>query len=113
MLKAIPILLFLFALGCMSDHKSQEQSAVYNEVALKEFVFATADPDKEKSLRVLDSVLANAAQDSTVFFQTIAFLEKPFGAPNSACRNEDLYSGLLQAKMKSEWIDSTTKTKIR
>lgn len=86
---------------------------VYDEAALKDFVFATTDPDKEKSLLILDSILADAAHDSSVFYRTVDYLEKPFGKANSAYRNEDLYAEILQAKIKSEWIDSATKAKTR
>ena len=105
------IIVSLFAVAYMADNKKQEHGTVYDEAALKDFVFATAGPDEAKLLRVFDSVLVNAAQDSIMFHKTVAFLEKPFGDPNSQYRNENLYMGLLQAKLKSPWCDSVTKSK--
>lgn len=111
MVKVFQIILSLFAVACMADNKGQEHNAVYDEAALKDLVFATANPDVSKSLRVLDSVLVDAARDSILFCKTVTFLEKPFGDPNSPHRNEDLYIGLLEAKMKSPWCDSVNKAK--
>jgi hypothetical protein len=111
--KAFPIVLSLFVVACMSNNKKQQFRAVDDEAALKNFVFATVDPNKEKSLRVLDAVLADAAKDSVVFAKTVAFLEKPFGDPNSPHRNEELYIKVLQARMKSAWCDSITRAKTR
>src|SRR5688500_12658618 len=113
MKKAFSLILSLFVVACMSNNKKQQYRTVYDEAALKDFVFATVDPDKEKSLRVLDAVLADAAKDSVVFAKAVAFLEKPFGDPNSPYRNEELYINVLQARMKSAWCDSITRAKTR
>jgi hypothetical protein len=107
------ILVILFAVGCMSDHKEHGKSVLYDEAALKDFVFTTADPDKDKSVRVMDTMLTDASTDSTVFCKTVAYMEKWLGDPNSIYRNEDLYAALLQAKMKSSWTDSIAKISTR
>ncbi|MEP7374588.1 MAG: thioredoxin-like domain-containing protein [Chitinophagaceae bacterium] len=113
MVKVCLVILTLFIGACTADNKKQEASAVYSETALKDFVMATADSNKDKSITVMDSVLAEASADSLVFCKTVTFLERPFGNPNSAFKNDDLYAALLQAKMKSPWIDSITKVKTR
>src|SRR5688572_9778970 len=105
MVKISPIILSLFVVSCMADSKRQEYNVVYNETALKEFVIATTGRDGAQSLESLDSVLTDALQDSAVFFETVSFLENPFGNPNSAFKNDDLFAALLQAKMKSSWTD--------
>lgn len=109
--KLLILLSFLVA-GCNQLEK-KKVAAEYNEAALKEFVLASHDNNKTKSLQILDSVLTNAAQDSAVFTKTTHFLEKPFCDPNSTYRNEGLYAGILQSKMKSEWTDSSNKAATR
>lgn len=109
--KLFIVLIFLIA-GC-NQLDRKKVTAVYDEAALKKIVLATTDTNKAKSIIVLDAVLTAASKDSAVFFQTVAYLEQPFGNPNSAYRNEDLYAAVLQAKMKSEWVDSVTIAKTR
>jgi len=113
MLKLFPILISLLAVACIADHKKPEYHPVYDETALKDFVLATIDSNKNKSVEVLDEVLMDASTDSIVFSRTVVFLERAFGNPNSSFRNEDLYAALLQAKMKSSWTDSLAIVKTR
>src|SRR5882724_834065 len=113
MVRFFLLIVSFFAVSCMSNSKKQMSAAVYDEAALKDFVFATPDTNKDRSLKVMDTVLIDASKDSMVFCQTVAFLEKPFGDPNSAYKNDELYADLLHAKMKSPWTDSIAKVKAR
>jgi hypothetical protein len=113
MLKLFPILISFLAVACIAKNKKQAPATVYDETALKDFVLTTTDSNKNKSIEVLDATLKDASKDSIVFYRTVIFLERAFGNPNSAFRNENLYSTLLQAKMKSEWIDSIAKATTR
>lgn len=106
------IVLLLFLAGC-NQLEEKKVTVAFDEAALKEFVLASAGKDKTIVLREMDSLLTIAVKDSAVFFQTVSYLEKPFGNPNSAYRNEEYYAQVLTAKMKSEWIDSTTKSMTR
>lgn len=112
---SIRFVVFAFLLSaCNSDTETRKPSgAVYDEAALKDFVLASANPDKTKALGILDSVIRDAAGDSIIFNNTVSCLEMPFGDPNSPYRNETLYRELLQAKIKSPFIDSIAKEKSK
>jgi len=86
---------------------------VYDAEKLKNFVAGIRTMDEHMLMGKLDSILTSASQDSAVFCQTVSFLEKPFGDPNSAYRNEELFIELLQEKMSSPWYDSLTKAATR
>ena len=110
MSRVLLVILF-FNIGCVSKKNKTKNEFTYNEDALKSFV--TDKKNDSLQLTQLDSILNEASRDSIVFRQTIAFFEKPFGDPNSAFRNESLYSKLLQAKIKSSWVDSATASQAR
>jgi hypothetical protein len=103
-------LICLIAVGCMP--KQQDMVAVkYDEQALKTLVldvFKNNNADHK-----LDSAIAFAAKDSSVFVKTISFLEKPFGDPNSRYRRESFYVKLLQEKIKSPWVGGVAVRKTR
>lgn len=85
-----------------------EKRVVYDEAALKAFVLSSCG-----SAVALDSLLGAASADSAVFLQTITYLETPFGSPNSAYRNDSLYSVLLRAKSRSAWVDTVFRRKAQ
>ena len=109
MVKIILTAVSFFAVACTADNQKQIPKVGYDELALKEFVFATHNPNNDKSAKRLDSLLADASKDSIVFSQTVAYLDEPFGSPNSAYRNDSLYVVLLEVSLKSPWIDSTVR----
>lgn len=85
-----------------------DKRVVYDEAALKAFVLSSRG-----SANDLDSLLRKASADSAVFMQTVAYLETPFGSPNSAYRNDSLYSVLLRAKSRSAWVDTVFRRKAQ
>ncbi|HEX4850613.1 MAG TPA: thioredoxin-like domain-containing protein [Puia sp.] len=105
----MPILLVLFALGCMSDHKEHDHQDVYNETALKDFVMASMGPGKQKVASEIDSIIRDSENDSVVYKKTISFLTKAFGDPNSSFRNAELYSILLHSLITSKWYSEAEK----
>src|SRR6266496_370257 len=111
--RGIIIFICFILAACAAKNKEQEAKVAYDEAALKGFVLASADSNKGKSLNLLDSILVNASKDSAVFRHTVSFLEEPLSDPNSPYRNENLFSELLQAKIKSSWVDSTAANRSR
>lgn len=112
--KWIAALIMILSISCNDKKiKTEEKAATYNEGALKSFVVSVPSISKKSSVTFLDSVLNTVSEDSAVFRQTISYLETPLGDPNSSYRNENLYSELLQAKLKSSWYDSASKAQTR
>lgn len=110
----IAFLFMLVSISCNNDAmKTDGKTIHYNEEILKSFIISTPDISESNALNVLDSIVNKAAKDSSLFRKTLTYLETPFGNPNSAYKNENLYSSLLQAKIKSPWYDSITKAKAR
>lgn len=106
----------IFLCCCNQAEQSKERTssaASYDEALLKTFVLSTHHINESEATKKLDSILKESSNDSAIFKQTIAYLETPFGNPNSAFRNENLYSELLQAKIKSPWVDSLTKQVVK
>jgi hypothetical protein len=107
----IIVIFFVLLMGC--GDSIERTTAMYDEIMLKEFVVSTKESEKENNALRLDSLLTIASADSVMFCKMIEYLEKPFGNPNSAYRDEPLFMKLLNAKMKSKWIDSSSKAKTR
>jgi hypothetical protein len=103
-------LLFLLS-ACGGNRKDVSEN--YDEGMLKTFVLSTKTSSEASNLQRLDSLLNSLAADSSAFCKTIKYLEQLFGNPNSVYRNEALTEKLLDTKMKSAWIDSSTKAVTR
>src|SRR5438552_14380577 len=106
-MKTKPIILIssIIMLGCITKAKEKSAGIMYNETSLKGFVMNSRSINEKDAFNKLDSIIHTVEKDSTAFHQTIAFLEKPYGDPNSAYRNEDLYVQLLKAKINSPLYD--------
>lgn len=102
----------LIVLAACTANSRPKGKISYDENSLKNFVLTT-HPDKDRAMKGLDSILNRASKDSIVFNRTISFLEVPFGDPNSAYRDEDIYAELLQKKIQSSWVDDLTKEAAR
>jgi hypothetical protein len=92
------IILSLVAVSAVIKMKKINNTSLYNESALKNFIISTSGISEKIAVNSLDSILNNVSEDSISFCKTASYLEKPFGDPNSVYRNENLYSNLLQAK---------------
>ena len=101
-MKYCSILLIILA-SCTSKD-TQQTKLVYDETSLKTFVLSTHGAYASQVSNELDSILKDASKDSTVFRQTISYLETPFSNPNSSYRNQDLYSKLLEAEVNSPYF---------
>jgi len=112
--KAIAFFLIFFShVSCQEKVKKPKiRMPVFNEKSLHNFILNSSTYSKTQSIRILDSVLDVSRLDSSVFCQTVAFLEKPLKDPNSIYRDETLYIKLLNAKIKSLWY-KTEKTLLR
>jgi thiol-disulfide isomerase/thioredoxin len=100
------LIFFLVAYSC--DHVQTAKPA-YDEASLKTFVLSTPSIDNSQAALKLDSILKRAGTDSTIFRQTISFLQEPFSHPNSGYRNAALYSKLLQSQIQSRWYGTYEK----
>lgn len=109
----LTVILLFFSAACNTKTQRMQEKFSFNESVLKSFIISTPGISEGTALSVLDSILDKSIEDSTVFLQTVSYLETPLGDPNSSYRNEDLYSNLLQAKIKSPWYDDNSKEKIR
>lgn len=91
--------------ACISKAKDEKLQS-YSEVVLKDFVLSTTRLTEKEALKNLDSILNRVSEDSSILRQTISFLETPFSDPNSAYRNQNLYSKLLYTKIQSKWFNN-------
>jgi len=98
--------------SCFSVEKKTEVKAVYDELALTQFVQLSATQNQETSLRLSDSAMTVASNDSTVFHKTINYLAKIYSNPNSSFRNEVFYDKILKAQMDSKWYTAMDKQEV-
>ena len=82
-----------------------------NEGALQEFLTAQY-PATEGQVK-LDILLDAYINDSSSFVESVSYLDKKLGNPNSTYRNEALYSALLSKQIQSSFYDDATKAKLR
>src|SRR5258706_15245676 len=106
--------LFFYS-ACNSSGNQQKEAGDFtiHKESLRNFILNTVSFTNIQSVTRLDSILLAAGKDSAFFHQTIDFLEKPLSDPNSLYRNEDLYTELLRAKIKSPLYDSIEKAQSR
>jgi thiol-disulfide isomerase/thioredoxin len=101
-LQPTALIVYIFLSSCVN--KTNVKPAYrYDEASLKAFVLSTNTTTDSIGKSQLDTLLDNAARDSTALHQTISYLEVPFSDPNSSFRNQQFYERLLKAKLNSRY----------
>lgn len=101
------ILLLLLLASC-GQPPANQPAAIWDEAALRSWVLR-----QPVSVASVDSLLHLVKEDSAIFRQTVTYLEKPFGDPNSSLRNPAVYLRLLEAKLPSRWYIAAEKEVTR
>lgn len=110
-MKKVSVICMIFLASCLS-HSRREVHSLFDENSLKIFLQNAYTLNESDALIQLDSLLTTSSKDSSVFHQTIIFLQAAVSNPNSRFRNDKMYIKILQAQLQSSWFNVNEKKSV-